>query len=60
MARLVKAKRLDEDPFSLVTVYDAAYLEAPEEEAEQAREILKQQMEAAVEMPVVFPEVDIE
>ena len=44
----------------VMTIHDAVYVEAPEEEAAQARRILKEQMEAAVEMPVVPFEVDIE
>jgi DNA polymerase I-like protein with 3'-5' exonuclease and polymerase domains len=44
----------------MMTIHDAVYVEAPEEEAEKAKEILKEQMEAAVEMPFVPLEVDIE
>lgn len=44
----------------VMTVHDAVYVEAPDEEAQAARNILKTEMEAAVEMPVVPLEVDIE
>ena len=44
----------------VMTIHDAVYVEAPEEEVEKARDILKTQMEAAIEMPVVPLEVDIE
>jgi DNA polymerase I len=44
----------------VTTIHDGVYVEAPEEEAEKAKEILKAQMEAAVEMPFVPLEVDIE
>ena len=35
-------------------------MEAPEEDAEQAREILKEQINAAREVPVVFSTVEID
>jgi DNA polymerase I len=44
----------------VMTIHDAVYVEAPDEEAQAARNILKTEMEAAVEMPVVPLEVDIE
>jgi len=44
----------------VMTIHDAVYVEAPDEEAQAARNILKQEMESAVEMPVVPLEVDIE
>jgi DNA polymerase I-like protein with 3'-5' exonuclease and polymerase domains len=43
-----------------MTIHDAVYVEAPEEEATKAREIMKEQMETAVEMPLVSLEIDIE
>jgi DNA polymerase I len=43
----------------VMTIHDAVYVEAPDEEAQAARNILKTEMEAAVEMPVVPLEVDI-
>ena len=47
-------------PLIVMTIHDAVCVEAPEEEAAQATKILKDQMEAAVEMPVVPLDVDIE
>lgn len=44
----------------VMTIHDAVYVEAPEEEAEKARDILKAEMEGAVEMPLIPLEVDIE
>jgi DNA polymerase I len=44
----------------VMTIHDAVYVEAPDEEARAARNILKKEMESAVEMPVVPLEVDIE
>ena len=44
----------------VMTIHDAVYLDAPEEEAERAKGILKKEMEEAVDMPVVLLEVDIE
>jgi len=44
----------------VMTIHDAVYVEAPEKEAEEAKEIMKAQMEAAVEIPLVPVEVDIE
>jgi DNA polymerase I len=44
----------------VMTIHDAVYVEAPDEEAQAARNILKMEMEAAVEMPFVPLEVDIE
>jgi DNA polymerase I-like protein with 3'-5' exonuclease and polymerase domains len=44
----------------VMTVHDAVYVEAPDEEAQATRNILKKGMEPAVEMPVVPLEVDIE
>ncbi len=43
----------------VMTIHDAVYVEAPDEETEQARRIVKEQMEAAIEMPVVPLEIDI-
>jgi DNA polymerase-1 len=45
---------------SVMTIHDAVYVEAPGDEAARARRILKEQMETAVEMPLVPLEVDIE
>lgn len=39
---------------------NAAYVDAPDEEVEKGRNILKTQMEAAVKMPAVPREVNIE
>jgi len=44
----------------VMTIHDAVYVEAPDEEAQAAKNILKTEMESAVEMPVVFLEVNIE
>ncbi|MFC1833234.1 DNA polymerase [Thermodesulfobacteriota bacterium] len=44
----------------VMTIHDAVYVEAPEEEAQDARAIVKREMEQAVEMPSVPLEVDIE
>jgi len=44
----------------VMTIHDAVYAEAPEEEAQDARAIVKREMEQAVEMPLVPLEVDIE
>ncbi|MFC1835696.1 DNA polymerase [Thermodesulfobacteriota bacterium] len=44
----------------VMTIHDAVYVEAPEGEAVQARTLMKEQMEAAAEMPVVPLEIDIE
>jgi DNA polymerase I len=44
----------------VMTIHDAVYVEAPDEEAEEAKEIMKAQMEAAVEIPLVPVEDDIE
>jgi DNA polymerase I len=44
----------------VMTIHDAVYVEAPDEEAQATRNILKTEMAAAVEMPVVPLEVDIE
>jgi DNA polymerase I-like protein with 3'-5' exonuclease and polymerase domains len=43
-----------------MTIHDAVYVEAPDEETQAARNILKTEMDAAVEMPIVPLEVDIE
>ena len=44
----------------VMTIHDAVYVEAPEEEEELARHWIKEIMESAVEMPVVPLEVDVE
>lgn len=44
----------------VMTIHDAVYVEAPEEEAQAARNILKTEMEAAVEMPVVPLEIELD
>lgn len=44
----------------VMTIHDAVYVEAPQEEEERARELLKTTMETAVELPVVPLEVDLE
>ncbi len=44
----------------VITIHDAVYVEAPDEEEHEARRLLKTQMEEAVEMPVVPLEVDID
>ncbi len=44
----------------VLTIHDAVYVETPNEEAGKARDILRTEMEAAVEMPLVPLEVDIE
>lgn len=44
----------------VMTIHDPVYGEAPGEEVGQAREILKKQMQTAVEMPLVPLKVDIE
>lgn len=44
----------------VMTIHDAVYVEAPDEEAERAKTILITEMENAVEMPIVPLEVDIE
>ena len=44
----------------VMTIHDTVYVETPEEEGEKAKELLKAQMEAALEMPFVPLEVDIE
>ena len=44
----------------VMIIHDAVYVEAPEEEAEQARHWMKKIMEDAVEMPIVPLEVDVE
>jgi DNA polymerase I len=44
----------------VMTIHDAVYVEAPNEETIKAKNILRAAMEAAVEMPFVPLEVDIE
>jgi len=44
----------------VMVIHDAVYVEAPEEEAQRARQLMKAEMEDAVEMPIVPLEVDIE
>jgi DNA-binding GntR family transcriptional regulator len=44
----------------VVTIHDAIYVEAPAEEKERARQLMKEQMEKAVELPLVPLEVDLE
>ncbi|MFC1836049.1 DNA polymerase, partial [Thermodesulfobacteriota bacterium] len=44
----------------VMTIHDAVYVEASEDEAERARLLINEQMEAAVEMTFVPLEVDIE
>jgi DNA polymerase-1 len=60
MRLYARFRDLDMQSRVVMTIHDAVYVEAPEEEAEKAKEILKSQMEAAVEMPFVPLEVDIE
>jgi len=45
---------------SVMVIHDAVYVEAPEQEAHQARQWVKAIMADAVEMPIVNLEVDIE
>jgi DNA polymerase I-like protein with 3'-5' exonuclease and polymerase domains len=49
-----------EESHVVMTIHDAVYVEAPDEEENRVRHLMKEQMEAAVEMPVVPLEVDIE
>lgn len=44
----------------VMLIHDAIYVEAPQDEAERAREVLKREMERAVELPIVPLEVDLE
>jgi len=44
----------------VMVIHDAVYVEAPEEEAQRARQLMKAEMEDAVDMPIVPLEVDIE
>ena len=44
----------------VMLIHDAIYVEAPVEEEKRARLLMKEQMERAVELPVVPLEVDIE
>jgi len=44
----------------VITIHDAVYVEAPLEEADKAKRLMKSHMEAAVEMSLVPFEVDIE
>lgn len=44
----------------VMTIHDAVYVEAPEEEAQAAGNVLRTEMEAAVEMPLVPLEIDID
>ena len=44
----------------VIVIHDAVYVEAPKDEAEKARGILKKEMERAVEMPAVPLEIDID
>ena len=43
-----------------MVIHDAIYVEAPQEEEERARLLMKEHMEKAVELPVVPLEIDIE
>ena len=43
----------------VMTIHDAVYVEATQEEAQGVRDLMKEEMEAAVEMPIVPLEVDI-
>ena len=43
-----------------MTIHDAVYVEAPEEEENRVRHQMKEQMEVAVEMPIVPLEVDVD
>jgi DNA polymerase-1 len=42
----------------VMLIHDAVYVEAPQKEADRAKEVLKREMESAVEMPLVPLEVD--
>ena len=43
----------------VMTIHDAIYVEAPREEEQEARKLLKEEMGLAVELPVVPMEVDL-
>jgi DNA polymerase I-like protein with 3'-5' exonuclease and polymerase domains len=43
-----------------MTIHDAIYEEAPDEEVKKARNLIKTQIQSALEMPIVPLEVDIE
>jgi len=60
MRRYARFRDLGMKSRVVMTIHDAVYVEAPEKEAEEAKEIMKAQMEAAVEIPLVPVEVDIE
>jgi DNA polymerase I len=60
MRLYARFRELDMKSRVVMTIHDAVYVEAPDEEAQAARNILKTEMETAVEMPVVPLEVDIE
>jgi len=44
----------------VMVIHDAIYVESPDKEDEQARQRMKRMMEAAIEMPTVPLEVDLE
>lgn len=44
----------------VMLIHDAVYVEAPQVEAKKAKEVLKREMEGAMEMPLVPLEVDVD